>query len=195
MGVCLRRLLRLRWRLRTGPNVWLVGSHPWPVSRLNAQLEVSVPQYLRHLSSPNKESSAPAADGTTGKGLAWETEGYNVSSYRDCSGLSRNNSPQRFVGVVDRYKGPYKASQASEKHERFQWSADALTVPRRPHQGLGCPFTLYDRERWSGDRRTERPLWFIVELRQQRSSAVNNIIYIIGLVVVVIAVLSFFGLR
>jgi small-conductance mechanosensitive channel len=28
-----------------------------------------------------------------------------------------------------------------------------------------------------------------------RSSAVNNIIYIIGLVVVVIAVLSFFGLR
>jgi hypothetical protein len=88
-----------------------------------------------------------------------------------------------------------KASQASEKHEHFQWSGDALTVPRRPHQGLGCPFTLYDRERWSGDRRTERPLWFIVELRQQRSSAVNNIIYIIGLVVVVIAVLSFFGLR
>jgi hypothetical protein len=46
-----------------------------------------------------------------------------------------------------------------------------------------------------GDRRTERPLWFAVELRQQRSSAVNNIIYIVGLVVVVIAVLSFFGLR
>jgi hypothetical protein len=46
-----------------------------------------------------------------------------------------------------------------------------------------------------GDRRTERWLWLIVELRQQRSSAVNNIIYIVGLVVVVIAVLSFFGLR
>jgi hypothetical protein len=47
----------------------------------------------------------------------------------------------------------------------------------------------------SGERRTERWLWFAVELRQQRSSAVNNIIYIVGLVVVVIAVLSFFGLR
>jgi hypothetical protein len=48
--------------------------------------------------------------------------------------------------------------------------------------------------RWVSER-TERWLWFAVELRQQRSSAVNNIIYIVGLVVVVIAVLSFFGLR
>jgi hypothetical protein len=30
---------------------------------------------------------------------------------------------------------------------------------------------------------------------ETRSAAVNNIIYIVGLVVVVIAVLSFFGLR
>jgi hypothetical protein len=31
--------------------------------------------------------------------------------------------------------------------------------------------------------------------RQHRSAAVNNIIYIIGLIVVIVAVLSFFGLR
>jgi hypothetical protein len=59
----------------------------------------------------------------------------------------------------------------------------------------GLPGSPELDERRSGDRRTERRLWFAVELRQQRSSAVNNIIYIVGLVVVVIAVLSFFGLR
>jgi len=35
----------------------------------------------------------------------------------------------------------------------------------------------------------------MLALHEQREVGVNNIIYIVGLVVVVIAVLSFFGLR
>ena len=69
--------------------------------------------------------------------------------------------------------------------------------PRRPHQGLGARLPSTTATATGGPAtaaRNARP-GFIVELRQQRSSAVNNIIYIIGLVVVVIAVLSFFGLR
>jgi hypothetical protein len=34
-----------------------------------------------------------------------------------------------------------------------------------------------------------------IAVAQQKGSAVNSIIYIVGLVVVVVAVLSFFGLR
>jgi hypothetical protein len=71
--------------------------------------------------------------------------------------------------------------------------------PIKPHRRRGAAAALGQARVLLGNRTTSRRLWSAADAiglnGGQWSIGMNNIIYIVGLVVVVVAVLSFFGLR